>query len=87
MAPSMISLFAGEERDTKRQTLRDPLAVLAKHIDFAAILLPAGFFLSVASPDARAPSPLIYLAFAGAVVLAVALITVGVGLLRRHQER
>jgi IS5 family transposase len=33
----MISLFAGEERDTKRQSLRDPLAVLTKHIDFASI--------------------------------------------------
>ena len=33
----MISLFAGEERDTKRQSLRDPLAVLTQHIDFLAI--------------------------------------------------
>jgi IS5 family transposase len=33
----MISLFAGEERDSKRQTLKDPLVVLARHIDFAAI--------------------------------------------------
>ena len=62
-------------------------AVVRSGIPIAAILLPAGLFLSVASPDARAPGPLIYLAFAGAVVLAVALITLGVGLLRRHQER
>ena len=27
----MISLFAGEERDAKRQSLRDPLVVLARH--------------------------------------------------------
>ena len=33
----MISLFAGEERDAKRQSLRDPLVVLARHIDFVAI--------------------------------------------------
>src|SRR5436190_11885562 len=49
-------------------------AVVRSGIPIAAILLPAGFFLSVASPDARAPGPLIYLAFTGAVVLAVALI-------------
>jgi hypothetical protein len=27
----MISLFAGEERDAKRQSLKDPLVVLARH--------------------------------------------------------
>ena len=33
----MISLFACEQRDAKRQSLNDPLALLARHIDFAAI--------------------------------------------------
>ncbi|MFC7519291.1 IS5 family transposase [Xanthomonas populi] len=33
----MISLFAGEERDAKRQQLNDPLALLSRHIDFAGI--------------------------------------------------
>ncbi len=33
----MISLFAREERDAKRQSLNDPLALLARHIDFDAI--------------------------------------------------
>lgn len=33
----MISLFARDERDAKRQSLNDPLAVLDRHIDFAAI--------------------------------------------------
>ncbi len=33
----MISLFAGEERKTKRERLGDPLQVLNKHIDFAAL--------------------------------------------------
>jgi hypothetical protein len=33
----MVSLFAREERDTKRETLSDPLAVLDRYIDFAGI--------------------------------------------------
>jgi len=34
---AMISLFAGEERSTNRDRLGDPLQVLDKHIDFAAL--------------------------------------------------
>jgi len=49
----------------------------------AAILLPVAYFLSVASPYATAPNGLIYLAYAGAVVLAVGLFVLGVGLLRK----
>lgn len=48
----------------------------------AAILVPVAFFLSVLSPGAAQPNPLIYLAYAGAVVLAFGVITLGVGLLR-----
>lgn len=33
----MTSLFAREERDAKRQSLNDPLALLTRHIDFVAI--------------------------------------------------
>lgn len=33
----MISLFAGEERNAKRDRLGDPLQVLDRHIDFAAL--------------------------------------------------
>lgn len=33
----MISLFAGEERKAKRERLGDPLQVLNRHIDFAAL--------------------------------------------------
>lgn len=33
----MISLFAGEERAAKRESLKEPLVVLAWHIDFVAI--------------------------------------------------
>jgi hypothetical protein len=49
----------------------------------AAIFLPVAFFLSVLSPNATEPNSLIYLAYAGAVVLAAGLITLGIGLLRR----
>ena len=33
----MISLFAGEDRSAKRDRIGDPLQVLDRHIDFAAI--------------------------------------------------
>ena len=56
---------------------------LARHsIPAAAILLPAAFFLSVASPEAREPNALINLAYLGAVSLAVGLLVLGVGLIR-----
>ena len=48
----------------------------------AAILVPAAFFLSILSPDATQPNNLIYLAYVGAVVLAVGLVWLGIGLVR-----
>jgi|SRR5262245_40130538 len=51
-------------------------------IPSAAILLPVAFFLSVLRPDAREPNAMIYLAYVGAVVLAVGVIILGIGLLR-----
>jgi hypothetical protein len=48
----------------------------------AAILIPAGFFLSVASPTSRQPSGLINLAYIGAAFLAAAVLSLGVGLIR-----
>jgi hypothetical protein len=48
----------------------------------AAILIPAAFFLSVASPSAKEPNGLINLAYVGAAFLAGALLTLGVGLIR-----
>jgi predicted DNA repair protein MutK len=52
-------------------------------IPIAAILVPAAFFLSVLSPDATTPKGLIYLAYVGAVLLAVGVLVLGVGLVRR----
>lgn len=51
-------------------------------IPSAAILLPAAFFLSVLTPDATKPNALINLAYVGAVVLALAVLTLGIGLIR-----
>src|SRR5215831_11163093 len=52
----------------------------------AAILIPAAFFLSVASPDAKQPNGLINLAYVGALFLAGAVLSLGAGLVRaaRH---
>jgi hypothetical protein len=52
-------------------------------IPTSAILLPAAFFLSVLSPNATRPNQLIYLADVGAVILAIGLMLLGVGLLRK----
>lgn len=51
-------------------------------IPSSAILLPVAFFLSVLSPDATEPNGLIYLAYAGAVVLSAGLLVLGIGLLK-----
>jgi len=48
----------------------------------AAILIPAAFFLSVASPSAREPNGLMNLAYIGAVFLAAAVLSLGIGLIR-----
>jgi uncharacterized membrane protein len=48
----------------------------------AAILIPSAFFLSVASPTATQPNGLIKLAYVGALFLAGAVLSLGVGLVR-----
>lgn len=53
----------------------------------AAVLLPLAFFLSVLPEDAEEPNAVVYLAFAGAAVLLVGLVTLGIGLLRRGGVR
>jgi len=45
----------------------------------AAILIPAAFFLSVASPTATQPNGLMNLAYLGALFLAAAVLSLGVG--------
>ena len=48
----------------------------------AAILVPLGFFLSMPSPTATQPNGFVSLIYVGAVVLASAVLTLGIGLLR-----
>jgi hypothetical protein len=47
----------------------------------APILMPLGFFLSIAPPRAQRPNALIGLVYLGAVVLAAAVVTLGINLL------
>ena len=51
-------------------------------VPLAAIMLPVAFFLSVLSPDATEPNPIIYVAYLGAVVLVAGMLSLGVGLWR-----
>lgn len=51
-------------------------------VPLAAILMPLGFFLSVASPTATQPNGMLLLIYVGAVVLALSVLTLGVGLIR-----
>jgi hypothetical protein len=45
----MISLFALEERDVKRQRLNDPPVLLARHTDFDAIAAALDTWLTLGS--------------------------------------
>jgi hypothetical protein len=59
-----------------------PFEWLARYgVAWAAILLPAGFFLSVARPGSTRPNALIHLVHAGAAGLALGTLSLGVGLL------
>jgi len=55
-------------------------------VPLAAILISAGFFFSMLSPTAARPGGAIGLIYAGAVILAVSVVTLGVGLLRIPQQ-
>jgi hypothetical protein len=48
----------------------------------APILISMGFFFSIASPAATKPNGLIALVYVGALCLAVAVVTMGVGMIR-----
>ena len=51
-------------------------------IPATAILIPAAFFLSVLTPAATQPNAFINLAYVGAILLAVSVATLGIGLIR-----
>jgi hypothetical protein len=51
-------------------------------VPLAAILISAGFFFSVLPPTTTQASGAVYLIYVGAVVLAIAVVSLGIGLLR-----
>jgi len=51
-------------------------------VPLSAIFISAGFFVSMPSPEATGPNALITLIYLGALVLALSIVTLGVGLLR-----
>ena len=64
-------------------TLPPSLLWLARiGVPLAAILIPAGFFLSMTSPTATQPNGLVALIYVGIISLAVSVVTLGIGLLR-----
>lgn len=63
-------------------TLPGSLLWLARvGVPAAAILMPLGFFLSMPSPEATAPNRAVMLIYLGAVLLAVSVLILGIGLL------
>ena len=54
-------------------------------VPLAAILISSGFFFSMLQPTATEVSGAVSLIYAGAVILALAVVTLGVGLLRSPQ--
>src|ERR1700676_855446 len=54
-------------------------------VPLSAILISAGFFFSMLPPTATQASGAVFLIYAGAVILALAVVTLGVGLLRSPQ--
>src|SRR6266699_6682365 len=54
-------------------------------VPLAAILISSGFFFSMLPPTATEVSGVVSLIYAGALILALAVVTLGVGLLRSPQ--
>jgi hypothetical protein len=51
-------------------------------VPLSAILISAGFFVSIPSPTATQPNGLVALIYVGAALLALSVVTLGIGLLR-----
>jgi CDP-diglyceride synthetase len=81
----LLSLIALRYID--EANLSEGFKIFARNaIPASAILLPIAFFLSVLSPDATQPNALINLAYVGAVLLAVGVLTLGIGLIRKGEQ-
>jgi hypothetical protein len=59
--------------------------VVRNFIPSAAILMPAGFFFSVLKPNATEPNAFIYCTYVGALILAIGVLTLGIGLVRNSK--
>lgn len=67
--------------------LSGPWLWFARHgVPIAAILMSAGFFLSVLDPGATEPNAFINLVFVGAIFLVGSVLTLGIGLLRTPKQ-
>jgi hypothetical protein len=78
----ILSLIA--LRYVDEATLSNGWKWVARHtIPLSAILLPAAFFFSVLDADATKPNGFINLAYAGSLLLATGVLTLGIGLIRK----
>jgi hypothetical protein len=59
----------------------EPFATLSLGVLAAAILMPAGFFVSVIGDDPQRPNRAVVVLWVGAVVLGIGLLAAGVGLI------
>jgi hypothetical protein len=75
---ALIGLLCVDQADLSG----DAKALVRNAIALAPILISAGFFLSIVSPNATRPNRLISLVYLGAASLAIGTVTLGVGLLR-----
>jgi hypothetical protein len=71
----MLYVDQAELSNTIKQLVRWGFAV-------GPILMPLGFFLSIVPPRAQRPNAVLTLVFLGAISLAFATVTLGIGLLR-----
>ena len=77
----ILSLFCQILADSA--SLPTPLLWIVRiGVPLTAILISAGFFFSVLPPAATEPSQAVRLIYVGAVILAISVISLGIGLLR-----
>jgi hypothetical protein len=66
---------------TQLNEVGQPWSTLSFGVLFAAIFMPAGFFLSVIGTDPQRPNGLIALLWTGAALLGIGLLSAGIGLI------
>jgi hypothetical protein len=66
---------------TQLNEVGQPWATLSFGVLFAAIFMPAGFFLSVTGTDPQQPNGMIVLLWTGAALLGIGLLGAGIGLI------